>query len=96
MWGFCRAWAAPEPACPRRPRCRVPAGLHPEQLALVDFLVMMRAQRVVGLGGSSFSYLLRELRALHRRPKATSYLLYPPGMDVVMSKDFFGRAAVLS
>lgn len=37
-----------------------PADLHMEQVAVLDFLVLARAQRVVGLAASTFSTYLRE------------------------------------
>lgn len=39
-------------------------ALHSEQRAAIDFLVMLRADHVVGQGRSSFSYALMEFRAL--------------------------------
>ncbi|KAL4423751.1 hypothetical protein ABPG75_001052 [Micractinium tetrahymenae] len=50
-------------------------GLHMEQVAVLDFLVLARAQRVVGLAASTFSTYLREYRALHGIPKATARLV---------------------
>ena len=47
------------------PTHRALAELNSEQLALVDFLVLARATRLVGIGSSTFSYYLREYRALH-------------------------------
>lgn len=41
-----------------------PAGLHSEQSALVDFLVLARCQSYVGFSGSSFSILVPQYRAL--------------------------------
>ncbi|GAB4814797.1 hypothetical protein N2152v2_001843 [Parachlorella kessleri] len=50
--------------------------LNSEQLALVDFLVLARATRLVGIGSSTFSYYLREYRALHYGlPKSTTVLV---------------------
>lgn len=49
--------------------------LHMEQVAVLDFLVLARAQRVVGLAASTFSTYLREYRALHGIPKATACLV---------------------
>ncbi|GBF93697.1 hypothetical protein Rsub_06800 [Raphidocelis subcapitata] len=40
------------------------AGLHSEQLALVDLLVLTRSARLVGHKASTFSYFARDLRAL--------------------------------
>ena len=45
----------------RRPAA---AALHSEQQALLDFLVLARSQRFVGFAASSFSFYLREHRAL--------------------------------
>ncbi|GAB4815103.1 hypothetical protein N2152v2_002149 [Parachlorella kessleri] len=53
------------------------AGLHSEQLALIDFLVLLKSQRLCGLAESSFSYLLVEMRALQGRPKSTAVLINP-------------------
>lgn len=55
--------AAPPPPC--RPAAPPPAALNSEQKALLDFLVLARAQRFVGFGSSTFSFYLREYRALH-------------------------------
>lgn len=46
-------------------------GLHSEQLALVDLLVLARATRFVGDSRSTFSIFLRERRALAGVPRAT-------------------------
>lgn len=46
-------------------------GLHSEQLALVDLLVLARAARFVGDSRSTFSIFLRERRALAGVPRAT-------------------------
>ena len=47
------------------------AGLS-EALALVDFMVLMRARRFVGFGLSSFSWGVREYRCLAGSPPATT------------------------
>ena len=44
------------------------AGLHSEQRALLDLLVLTHASALVGHGVSSFSYLARDLRALRLGP----------------------------
>jgi hypothetical protein len=45
-------------------------------MALLDFLVLARARRFVGFGSSTFSYYLREYRALqYGLPKSTSLLI---------------------
>ncbi|GAB4813791.1 hypothetical protein N2152v2_000837 [Parachlorella kessleri] len=72
------------------------AGLHPEQLALVDLLVLLRSTHLVGFGGSSFSFLLQELRALQGRPRASAHLLYPPGLEGPLAQHMFATAGRLS
>ncbi|EFN51509.1 hypothetical protein CHLNCDRAFT_140196 [Chlorella variabilis] len=49
--------------------------LNSEQKALLDFLVLARAQRFAGFGSSTFSFYLREYRALHGIPRSTSALV---------------------
>lgn len=51
-----------------------PAALNSEQKALVDFLVLARVHRFAGFGGSTFSFYLREHRAL-QVPAAALLLL---------------------
>lgn len=66
---------APTPACwlrdaphpPPAPPPPTPAALNSEQKALLDFLVLARAQRFAGFGSSTFSFYLREHRALQVR-----------------------------
>jgi len=41
------------------------SGLNSEQLALLDFLILARAEKFVGFGPSTFSFFLREHRILH-------------------------------
>ncbi|KAL4427810.1 hypothetical protein ABPG75_001899 [Micractinium tetrahymenae] len=48
------------------------ASLHSEQRALLDLLVLARAQRFVGTERSSFSWLAREMRLLRGLPRATA------------------------
>ena len=58
------------------PAATPPAELNQEQRALLDFLILARARRFVGIGASTFSYYLREYRALHYGlPRSTSFLL---------------------
>jgi hypothetical protein len=38
------------------------AGLHSEQLALIDFLVLVQSRAFVGIGTRSYSMFLREYR----------------------------------
>ncbi|GAB4821677.1 hypothetical protein N2152v2_008723 [Parachlorella kessleri] len=53
------------------------AGLHLEQRALVDLLVLSRAGKLVGDTRSTFSQFARELRALHGLPKHTFFSVTP-------------------
>lgn len=57
--------------------------------------MLLRSQALVGWGGSSFSYLLREMRALGGRPRATSHLIYPPGLEGPLGKPQFDAACML-
>lgn len=50
-------------------------GLNSEQKALLDFLVLAQGQRFAGFGSSTFSFYLREFRALHGTPRSTSALV---------------------
>ena len=52
------------PPLPLCPASLAGAALHSEQQALLDFLVLARSQRFVGFAASSFSFYLREHRAL--------------------------------
>ena len=54
------------PAAPTHARARL-AALNSEQKALLDFLVLARAERFAGFGSSTFSFYLREYRALQAR-----------------------------
>lgn len=47
------------------------SGFNSEQLALIDLLVLLKAERVVGHCRSSYSWFLLELRALHAISKGT-------------------------
>ncbi|GAB4823327.1 hypothetical protein N2152v2_010373 [Parachlorella kessleri] len=49
------------------------AGFHTEQLALIDLLVMLKAQVLVGDDASSFSAFAREYRAMQGIPKGTYF-----------------------
>ena len=54
--------------------CVIPAaGFHTEQLALIDLLVMLKAQVLVGDDASSFSAFAREYRAMQGIPKGTYF-----------------------
>lgn len=50
-------------------------ALNSEQKALLDFLVLARSNRFAGFGSSTFSYYLREYRALHGLDRKTSGLV---------------------
>lgn len=54
-------------------------GLNSEQRALLDFLVLQRAEKVVGFAKSSFSFKLGEYRALVGHPRNTTLMV--PGDD---------------
>ena len=70
------------------------AALAPDQLALVDFLVLVRSRAFVGVSASTFSVLVREYRSLHGISKrATSWLV---DSTPVGSEPLFARAAVFS
>lgn len=58
------------------------SGLHSEQRALIDFLVLARAQHFVGFEESTFSLFLREWRYLHRLPRASSALVAAAVADI--------------
>ena len=63
------------------------AGLNPEQLALLDFLVLTEADRAVGFGSSTFSFYLREYRLLRGVPSERTRLLRTPriGTDALFA-----------
>ena len=53
----------------------IPAALNSEQKALLDFIVLARSSLFVGFGSSTFSFYLREHRALHGLSRSTSALV---------------------
>jgi hypothetical protein len=53
----------------------VSTGLNSEQKALVDFLVLSKGKAFVGFGSSTFSFYLREYRALASIPRSSSVLV---------------------
>ena len=57
------------------PRSACPAALNSEQKALLDFLVLARGRNFVGFGSSTFSFYLREHRALNAIPRSSSVLV---------------------
>ena len=82
---------SPLPSCARPP---APAALNSEQKALLDLLVLARSRRFVGFGASSFSFFLREYRALrHGLPKASATLV---DARRVGTDTMFAAAAVLA
>ncbi|KAI8470299.1 MAG: hypothetical protein J3K34DRAFT_393492 [Monoraphidium minutum] len=69
------------------------AALHPDQLAVIDFLVLVRSRAFVGLSASTFSVYIREFRHLMGiAPRATTALV---DCTPVGSEPLFARAAVL-
>ncbi|KDD71689.1 hypothetical protein H632_c4559p0, partial [Helicosporidium sp. ATCC 50920] len=50
-------------------------GLNPEQLALLDFLILAHAGGFVGFGSSTFSFYLAEYRHLMGAPAESSFLI---------------------
>lgn len=50
-------------------------ALNSEQKALVDFIVLAQSHRFVGFGSSTFSFYLREYRALLGLPRSTSAMV---------------------
>ena len=51
------------------------AGLHSEQRALLDLLVLVEAERYVGFRRSSFSCYARDLRTLKHKAKDASVFI---------------------
>jgi hypothetical protein len=67
-------------------------GLHPEQLALIDFLVLASARHFVGISVSTFSVFIREYRHLRSlAPKNTTWLV---DGTAVGTEALFNKAAV--
>jgi hypothetical protein len=50
-------------------------GLSSEQKALVDFIVLSAGEGFVGFGSSTFSFYIREYRALQGIPRSSSILV---------------------
>ena len=63
--------------CPKLNLCDTLAGLHSEQRALIDLLVLVEAERYVGFLRSSFSCYARDLRTLKHKSKDASVLIWP-------------------
>lgn len=49
--------------------------MNSEQKALLDFLVLSNGKYFVGFGSSTFSFYLREYRALQSIPRSSSVLV---------------------
>ena len=69
------------------------AALSSEQKALVDFLVLARGARFVGFGPSTFSFFLREFRALAGTPRGASLLVNGTRIG---TDDIFAGAGVVA
>lgn len=70
------------------------AKLHPDQQALIDFLVLVRCKHFVGFSASTFSVYVQQYRhIMDIAPKSTSYLI---NATVVGTEPLFARAAVFS
>ena len=70
--------------------CFLDAALTSEQLALIDFLILANAQQFVGFGPSTFSFYMREYRALQGMHRSTSFLL--DGSSIVGIDNLFREA----
>ena len=100
-WGQLHAEARPTrraacrpPSHPSRPRPPDPRPTAlPAPQALVDFLVLARARAFVGFGSSTFSYYLREHRALEGVPRNTTVLV---DSSAVRTDDLFLEAAAVA
>lgn len=68
------------------------AGLNKEQNALVDLLVLVNSSRFVGFAPSTFSYFIREYRALYGLTKESSYLVK---VHSINSEVLFNATAIL-
>ncbi len=69
-------------------------GLGSEQLAIVDFLVLLEGRSFVGMGLSSFSFLLRERRSMQGYlPSSTGLIDRQTGVKGNVWVDLFARAA---
>ena len=68
------------------------AALNSEQKAAVDFLVLQRARSFVGLGSSTFSFYLREHRALEGIPRNSTVLV---DASKIGTDDLFASAGVV-
>jgi GDP-fucose protein O-fucosyltransferase len=70
------------------------ASLHPEQQALVDFLVLVRSRNFVGVSVSTFSVFIREYRHIHDiAPRSTSFFVDGTRIG---TESLFAHTAVLN
>ncbi len=69
------------------------AGLNSEQLALLDFLILARAEKFVGFGPSTFSFYLREHRLLHGILPSKSVLV---NASRIGTDELFARSALVA
>ena len=68
-------------------------GLASEQKALLDFLVLTKADRYVGFGSSTFSFYLQQYRLLQGFPETSSVLV---NASVITTDSMFEAAGVVS
>ncbi|KAI3432401.1 hypothetical protein D9Q98_003957 [Chlorella vulgaris] len=67
--------------------------LNSEQLALLDFLILARAEKFVGFGPSTFSTYLQEHRVLHGTPPANSLLV---NASRIGTNSMFARSSLVA
>lgn len=68
------------------------SNLNSEQKAAVDFLVLARSKNFVGLGSSTFSFYLREHRAMEGIPRNSTVLV---DASKIGTDDLFASAGVV-
>ena len=73
-------------------RCYTLPGLASEQKALLDFLVLTKAERFVGFGSSTFSFYLRQHRLLMGFPENSSVLA---NASVITTDPMFEAAGIV-
>ena len=71
----------------------VGAGLNSEQLALLDFLILARADKFVGFAPSTFSFYLKEHRMLNGIPPSQSVLV---NASRIGTDELFARSALVA
>ena len=76
------------------PTAALPAAeLTSEQLALLDFLILARADKFVGFAPSTFSFYLREHRMLNGFPASQSTLI---NASRIGTDELFSRSALVA